>query len=164
MRTLVNHHLGKNKPFTFDHINDSPDCTGGIVLLKRLLFLDVIHSKLWTFIVTKTFWAFFSCVTFTTVTDTSALQNWHRQSLGVELNSFASGAWNLLLWSAGEHQGIPCLLRAREGHSSQNSCNSQSYLAGVMSTLFKYPKPGILYESSSYVHMKHTFWYISYRT
>lgn len=46
MSTPVNHHLGINKHFAFDHTNESPDCTGGIVLLKRLLFLDVIHNKL----------------------------------------------------------------------------------------------------------------------
>lgn len=50
MRTPVNHHLGINKPFAFDCTSESPDCTGGTVLLKRLLFLDVIHNKLGTFI------------------------------------------------------------------------------------------------------------------
>lgn len=38
MRTLVNHYLGINKPFTFDYTSESPDCTEGIILLKSLQF------------------------------------------------------------------------------------------------------------------------------
>lgn len=32
--TPVNHHLGIDKPITFDHTNESPGCSGGVVLLK----------------------------------------------------------------------------------------------------------------------------------
>lgn len=44
----VNHHRGINEPITFDHTNESPDCTGGIVLLRSQKphpFLDVVHNK-----------------------------------------------------------------------------------------------------------------------
>lgn len=88
MRTPVNHHLGINKPFAFDCTSESPDCTGGTVLLKRLLFLDVIHNKLGTFILINNSGPSLLCVRVTMLSVASALQNGHRSSLGFEWNRF----------------------------------------------------------------------------